>query len=421
MNKRILSFLMVCFLAFSLYISVAAQTASPQIISQSAVVMDANSGQVLYQKNMHQKMYPASITKIMTVLLAIENTNPSDVITMSHDAVFSVGRDTSHIALDEGEQLTVEQACYAAMLPSANDACNGIAELVAGSMGDFAKMMTSRAKSLGATNTNFVTTNGLHDDNHYTTAYDMALITKEAAKNPLFMEYTGTITYQMAPTNKQPEVRNFHNGHSMMQPTNYKYEDVIGGKTGFTDQAQHTLVTIAQRGNVKLIVVTLNSPAKSDKYKDTTALLDYCFDNFYEVEVDATEYASDFIAPEGDTASPNTQQIMLHNSLTVDDIKAKSQLESESEEGYDVSVELSIDDENGVMHPTIGATTVSVTHDKPQRSILWTILATIFKIVAILILAFIVFVICLRIFYKIRRIIRRRRRRKMARQLRNQK
>ncbi len=415
MQKRILSFLMICFLAFNLYICANAQATPPQIISQTAVVMDANSGQVLYEKNMHQKMYPASITKIMTVLLAVENTDPSDIITMSHDAVFSVGRDTSHIALDEGEQLSVEQACYAAMLPSANDACNGIAEHVAGSMQEFAKMMTSRAKSLGANNTNFVTTNGLHDDNHYTTAYDMALITKEAANNPLFMEYCGTITYQMAPTNKQPEVRNFHNGHSMMQPTTYKYDDVIGGKTGFTDQAQHTLVTIAQRGDVRLIVVTLNSPAKSDKYKDTTALLDYCFDNFYEVEIDATEYASDFVAPKGDTVSPNTQQIMLHNSLTVDDVNGKSSLENESEDGYDIGVELSVDEDNGVMHSDIGKTTVTVTHDEPEKSVVWTVIATFFKIIAILVLAFIVFVICLRIFYKIRRIIRRRRRRKMAR------
>ncbi len=419
MQKRILSFLMICFLTFNLYISANAQDNTPQIISQTAVVMDANSGQVLYQKDMHQKMYPASITKIMTVLLAVENTDPSDIIIMSHDAVFSVGRDTSHIALDEGEQLSVEQACYAAMLPSANDACNGIAELVAGSMDEFAKMMTSRAKSLGANNTNFVTTNGLHDDNHYTTAYDMALITKAAASNPQFMKYCGAVYYEMAPTNEQPEVRNFHQLHRMMQPTTYQYDDVIGGKTGFTDQAQHTMVTIAKRGDVKLVVVVMNSPAQNDKYKDTTALLDYCFDNFYSVNVDATEYASDFVAPEGDTVSPNTQQIMLHNSLTVDDINGKSSLENEREEGYDIAVELSVDENNGVMYSDIGKTTVSVSHNETETKItLWTVIVMIFKIIAILILAFIVFVICLRIFYKIRRIIRRRRRRKMARRTR---
>ena len=154
--------------------------ASPNftIKSDSAILMDAETGQVLFEKNMNKIEYPASITKVMTGLLALENSNLDDIITMTHEGVFSIERDSSHIALNVGEQISMRDALYALAIQSANDAANGIGIHISGSLEEFAKLMNKRAKELGALNTHFVTTNGLHDSQHYTTAYDMALFNK---------------------------------------------------------------------------------------------------------------------------------------------------------------------------------------------------------------------------------------------------
>ena len=146
----------------------------PQLQSETAVLMDAEIGQILYQKEMNKKMYPASITKIVTGMLALKNAQLTETITMSYDAVFSIDRDSSHIALDVNEQITLEQALYALTIESANDAANGIAELVGGSVEEFVDMMNQTAKDAGAINTNFSNAHGLFDENHYTTSYDMA-------------------------------------------------------------------------------------------------------------------------------------------------------------------------------------------------------------------------------------------------------
>ena len=138
----------------------------PQLQSETAVLMDAETGQILYQKEMNKKMYPASITKIVTGMLALKNAQLTETITMSYDAVFSIDRDSSHIALDVNEQITLEQALYALTIESANDAANGIAELVGGSMEEFVDMMNQTAKDAGAINTNFSNAHGLFDENH---------------------------------------------------------------------------------------------------------------------------------------------------------------------------------------------------------------------------------------------------------------
>jgi D-alanyl-D-alanine carboxypeptidase len=247
--------------------------------------MDAATGQVLFEKSMNQRQFPASITKIMTILLGAENGNLQDEIVMTDTAVFSVPRDASHIALTPGEKVTLEPLLYAAMLVSANDACNAIAESVSGSIDKFSELMTQRAKELGATNTNFRNANGLQDENHYTTAYDMSMITKAAILNPTFKKVFETRKYTMSPTNKQPEIRNFTPSHMMMEGNKYAYEGIVGGKTGWTVMAQNTLVTVAKRGNRELIAVVMKSLNKTDKYIDTKALFDYGFNSFKEVRI----------------------------------------------------------------------------------------------------------------------------------------
>ena len=187
MKKRLLPFLMaisfLCptFSAFADEVNTknTQSTSAPTVVAETAILMDAASGEVLYNKNAEQKMFPASITKLMTILLALEHGELTDKITFSHEAIYSIEPGSAHIAIQEGETLTLEQVLRAIILRSANEASNGVAEYVDGSIEAFTKHMTERAKELGCKNTNFLTANGLHDENHYTTAYDMALIAKD--------------------------------------------------------------------------------------------------------------------------------------------------------------------------------------------------------------------------------------------------
>ena len=254
----------------------------PVIQSESAILMDAKTGFIIYEKNIYKKQFPASITKIMTTLLAIENGNLEDTITFSKDAVYSIEWRSSHIGMREGEQISLRNALYGMVLMSANEVSNAIAEHIDGSIDGFSEHMTRRAKEIGAINTNFVNPHGLHDENHYTTAYDMALIARECLKYDDFSEIIGTITYTIPPTNLVEEPRPLAHQHRLFNqrayPNSY-YDGCEGGKTGFTDEAMHTLVTYAKRGDMELISVILKSE-KQAMYDDTVTLLDYGFNHF---------------------------------------------------------------------------------------------------------------------------------------------
>lgn len=250
-----------------------------EIAGETAIVMEAYTGDILYEKNIHEEHYPASITKIMTALLAVENSNLEEEVVFSEDAVYKV--EGSGIARDIGEVMTMEQCLYGMMLQSANECAYAIAEHVGGDYDTFIRMMNEKAQELGCKNTHFNNPNGLPDEEHYTCAYDMALISKAAFQNETFRTITGTEEYTIPPTNKHKEETYLRNTHKML--TNYKgaeylYDGCIGGKTGYTDAARNTLVTFARRHEMTLICVVLNEE-KSKQYLDTTTLLDYCFDN----------------------------------------------------------------------------------------------------------------------------------------------
>ena len=252
----------------------------PNVVAEAAIVMEASTGLILYEKNIDQTYYPASITKIMTALVAIENSSLSDVVTFSKDAIYEVELDSSRIGIDVGEQLTMQQCLYALLLESANEVTYAVAEHVAGSIPAFADMMNERAKSIGCTNTHFVNPHGLPDEEHVTSARDMALITREAMKNSTFSKIFGTRTYQIPPTNIQSEARPLRNHHKFVLKQEYRYDDCIGGKTGYTSKALYTLVSVAKRGELELISVVLRDDSKANQYRDTAALFDYSFDNF---------------------------------------------------------------------------------------------------------------------------------------------
>ncbi|MBE5927993.1 MAG: D-alanyl-D-alanine carboxypeptidase [Lachnospiraceae bacterium] len=255
------------------------------VSAASAIVMDINTGTILYEKNIDDKRYPASITKIMTTLLCIENANLSDTVTFSHHAVTSIEAGSSHLWVVTDEQIKMEDCLYGIMLMSANEMCNGVAEHVAGSIDAFVDMMNERAKEIGCTGTHFANPNGLYLDNHYTTAHDMALIATEAMKNPVFRKITGTKNYTIPKTNKN-DARNLYNKHNMLHPISYPYgyDYCIGGKTGYTDIARWTLVTFAKKDDMELVCVVMktNGPPRVEpnEYTDSTKLLDFAFDNY---------------------------------------------------------------------------------------------------------------------------------------------
>lgn len=267
---------------------VTEEVALPIIHSDAAILMDAVTGEILYEKNSHEKHFPASITKLMTALLAIENLKPTDMITFSSEAINSIEPGSSSLGMRVGEQITVDQALHALLLNSANEVANGIAEKTSGSIDNFAVAMTKKAESLGAKNTNFKNPHGLDDPEHYTTAYDMALIAKELFYNKYFLEIMSHITYQIPPTNKTNEIRYLSQQHKLMNEildSRMYRNDVIGGKTGYTDIARHTLVTMAKRGDIQLIAVVLKNNVKGDMYPDTNALLDYGFNAYHTFDL----------------------------------------------------------------------------------------------------------------------------------------
>ncbi|MBQ8971097.1 MAG: D-alanyl-D-alanine carboxypeptidase [Lachnospiraceae bacterium] len=260
----------------------------PAIGAQAAILVDAKTGAILYQKNVNEALYPASTTKLMTALLTIENTAMNDIVTFSYDSVHNIEASSSRIGIDEGEELTVEQCLYGLLLGSGNEVAYALAEHVAGSMEAFVNMMNDRAQELGCHNTHFVNANGLPDPEHYTSAYDLSLIARACFKNESLVTISGTRKYTIPPTNLQPEERPLENHHLMVPGLKYEYEGFIGGKTGYTRDARQTLVTCAEREVMRLICIIMKVEAPN-QFHDTAALLDYGFDGFMKVNISENE------------------------------------------------------------------------------------------------------------------------------------
>lgn len=256
----------------------------PEIKGDGAIVVDADTGNILYEKNIYEKFYPASTTKIMTTLVALENGNPDDVLTVSYAADNYVSKTSSRMGLTEGEQVTVEQALYGIMLESGNEATYAVGEHVGKSIAGFIKMMNRKAKELGCERSHFANSHGLHDDDHYTCCYDLSLIARAAYQNPEFIKITGTAFYNMPATNKH-EAKILTNHHWFLNGTQ-KYEYATGGKTGATTQAGYALVTYARKDGKNLISVVMHAPTWDDVYSDSRKLLDYCFDHFVSYRMD---------------------------------------------------------------------------------------------------------------------------------------
>lgn len=286
MIKRTLFYLLIILILLVNTISVYGAT--PSILSESAVLIDS-SGTILAQKNADKKMYPASLTKIMTAILAIEKGKLTDIITVDDDTPYEIYG--SHIALEPGEILTLKDLLYSTMLPSANDAASTIAKHYGGSIEGFVKMMNDKAKELGAYNTNFTNPHGLHEDNHYTTAADLALITKYAMENETFKKIVATKKYEIQTTNKKDEPRYFTTLNRLLYDTGYNqiyvdgayispyYEYATGAKTGYTPEAGYCLAATATKDGTDLIAVTMKG-ISLEMYQDVHNLFNYGFKEF---------------------------------------------------------------------------------------------------------------------------------------------
>ena len=276
---------------------------APETLSPGVILMEESTGTILYEKNMDEAHYPASITKIMTTLLALENGNLSDMVTFSDDAINNT--EGSGIARDYGEQMTLEQCLYGVVLESANECAYAVAEHVGGTVENFVDMMNAKAKELGCTNTHFANPHGLQDENHYTTAHDMALIAQAAYQNETFRIIIGTKMYTIPPTNKHAEETVLRNHHDMLctyhnANRKYLYPYCVGGKTGYTATANSTLVTYAEKDGMTLICVVMDTQSPN-QFIDTVNLFDYAFDNFQVLNVaeNDTDYSAETTVDNG--------------------------------------------------------------------------------------------------------------------------
>ena len=254
---------------------------APEITSQAAIVMDLDTGDVLYEKASHQVMYPASITKVLTCLLAIENGNVNDTITVSQSDMDQVEDGSSAIGLQAGEQLTLKDALYGMMLNSGNECALAIADYIAGSTEQFADLMNKTAKNLGCTDSHFCNPNGLHNQDHYTTCYDMALIGKAAYQYPEFKKLISSQSYTIPETNMNVE-RPLWQENRLIYSGNeeYYYQYCTGGKTGYTLDALATLISFAERDGRRLVTVVMRCDPTTDSYLDTIKLDEFCFSHY---------------------------------------------------------------------------------------------------------------------------------------------
>lgn len=260
--------------------------AGPKIGAQSAILMEVNTGTVLYAKNINEHLYPASVTKILTALIAMENCDMDEMVTFSQEAIASIDwRNDANIGIAPGNSITMEQCLYGLLVGSANEVAYAIAEHISGkgNIAGFAELMNKRAEELGCTDSHFVTPNGIHDSDHYTSAHDLALIGQAFFSNELLARMSATTKYKVPQTSTQPRDDMIVYAKSKLHPgKEYAYDGLVGTKTGYTDYARQTLISCAERSGMKLVCVIMKEETPY-QFTDTIDLFNYGFDNFQVV------------------------------------------------------------------------------------------------------------------------------------------
>lgn len=260
------------------------------ITAPNLLLAETNTEKIIYEKNVDEKIYPASITKLMTAILVIENCELDETVTVSENAVMSVPSGYVNANLQVGEELTVEDLLYVMLIPSANDAANALAEHVGGSIESFSTMMNTRAKELGCTGSNFTNPSGLHEKEHYTTCRDIYLISREAISKEYIKKIIGTTKYTLPKTNKYTGTsRIFTTTNYMIQESlsKYYYDYCIGGKTGYTGEAKNCVVEFVNKDGIELVAIVMGESAKvkGQKFLDTKEMFEYVFKNYESEQV----------------------------------------------------------------------------------------------------------------------------------------
>lgn len=322
--KKLVAFILLLF-SFPTGYTAAEETKEPEIISEAAIVTDSESGAVLYAKNADKKMYPASLTKIATAIYAIENGDLTDLATISKKAAEAEG---TRVYLEEGEQVPLKKLVQGMLINSGNDAAWSIAEHLDGNIQAFSDNLNRYLEeSAGLKNTHFVNPHGLYDENHYTTAGDLAKLTNYALNNKTFREIYGT--KEMKWSGKSWNTTLFT--HHRMLKGEVPFEGVTGGKTGFVDEAKQTLATSAENDSIKLTAIVLKAEFKRDIYNDTKNLLNYGFSNFETSALSST----DVFPSDGKTYTTGGENvaITLPKGNYKENITAKGKLQIIDENG----------------------------------------------------------------------------------------
>lgn len=340
--KKIILLLII--LIFGLNFSICqANSDNLNITAGAAILMDSSTGKVLYSKNEKEKMFPASTTKIMTAILTIENCNLEDVVTVPYEAIASVPSGYSIASLQAGEQLTVNQLLEVMMVHSANDAANVLAYHVSGSIDSFSTMMNNKVSELELENTHFTNPSGKHDENHYTTASDLAKIMQYCMKNSAFRKIAGLKSCIIPPTNKYDQ-RVFSPTNELLVvdnsevSSNYYYKYAIAGKTGYTTEAKNCLVSVSNKDNLELISVVLSIGLYpnnlSGKFIETKSLFQYGYENYTIRKLREKDAIITQTEIKNGTKETKNLDLLLSNDITV--------LINQSELNTDFSPEINI-------------------------------------------------------------------------------
>ena len=326
--KKILIFNMILLIILTNMISMVFSEAiwstyDDDIYSKSAIALDADSGVLLYEKNIYDKRYPASLVKVMTAVVTLDNvSNLNETVNFTYNAVTKdIDKNSTTIGASAGDTLSVKECLYSILLPSANDAANALAEHVAGSINDFVLLMNMKAKKLGMNNTNFVNPSGLHDDNQYTTAYDMALLMQYAIKKRMFLQISSTYSFTHAPIRRYKSPTNSNNtilnNNNLITPgSRYYYSKATSGKTGHTKQAGYNIMCSARDNNMNVVFVGLGCDKIEQRFLDAINIFKFTFKNYDSLLINKVDKRFDY---DVDTLTVNRIKLVDILKLTCKD------------------------------------------------------------------------------------------------------
>ncbi len=312
--------------------SFASESTELETYSPACILIESSTGKIIYEKNAYEKLYPASTTKIMTAILTLENCELTDVATASYNSVYSIPAGYTNANIQVGEELTIDQLLHVLLIPSANDAAVVLAEHIAGSVDNFANMMNEKAKELGCLNTHFVNPNGIHNEEHFSTAYDLSLMARYAMQNSIFRNIVSSTHYTLPATNKYSKAdRVFNTTNELLREDNrdrvdnYYYPYANGIKTGYTDPAKNCLVSSAKRDGLEFIAVVLGAERTPNGLNaraiDSKNMFEYAFNTYTIKKINDENAILKQIEIPNATKDTKSLNVIVKDSISVIDKK----------------------------------------------------------------------------------------------------